>query len=69
MPSVSARAMGRLELTSTEMEKSLGGEVLWEGHQEFSFRYAESLTLTWYLNKVSRLDEVIKRRSTDRKEG
>lgn len=61
--------MGRLELTSTEMEKSLGGEVLWEGHQEFSFRYAESLTLTWYLNKVSRLDEVIKRLSTDRKEG
>lgn len=68
VPSVLARATGRLELTSTEMEKAMGGEGLWEGHQEFGFGHAESLTLTWYLNKVSRLDEVIKRVSTDRKE-
>lgn len=68
VPSVLARATGRLELTSTEMEQAMGGEVLWEGHQEFGFGHAESLTLTWYLNKVSRLDEVIKRVSIDGKE-
>lgn len=58
MPSVLAPATGRLEL-STEMEETVGGEGLGEVHQ-FSFGRAESLAFTWYLNKVSPLDEVIK---------
>lgn len=41
MPSVLAPATGRLEL-SIEMEKAVGGEGLWEGHQQFSFGHAES---------------------------
>lgn len=46
----------------------MGGEGLGEGHQEFRFGHADSLALTWYLNKVSPLDEVIKGVSIDRKE-
>lgn len=69
MPSILAPATGRLELSSTEMEKAVGGDSLGEGHQEFCFGHAESLALTWYLNKVSPLDEVIKEGvSIDRKE-
>lgn len=68
MPSILALATGRLELSPTEMEKAVGGEGLGEGHQEFPFGHAESLALTWYLNKVLPLDEVIKRVSIDRKQ-
>lgn len=46
----------------------MGGEGLWEGHQEFGFGHAESLTLTWFLNKVSRLDEVIKSEDRQKRE-
>ena len=68
MPSILAPATGRLELPSTEMGKAVGGDSLGEGHQEFCFGCAESSALTWYLNKVSPLDEVIKGLSIDRKE-
>lgn len=67
MPSILAPATGRLEL-STEMEKAVGGEGLGKGHQEFRFGHADSLAFTWYLNKVSPLDEVIEGVSIDRKE-
>lgn len=36
------------------------------GTLEFSFGLAESLALTWYLNKVSLLNEVIKGVRADR---
>lgn len=68
MPSILAPAIGRLQLSSTEMEKAVGGEGLGEGHQEFRFGRAESLAFMWYLNKISPLDEVIKGVSIDRKE-
>ena len=40
---------------------------MWE-RPEFSFGLAESLALTWYLNKVSLLNEVIKGVRADREE-
>lgn len=45
VPNVLASATGRLELSSTESEKAVGGEGLEEGHQEFSFGLAESPAL------------------------